>query len=333
VGQATESIAALLAVVRDAGLEGVEPGPLWALAGIDPTAPLDPMARVPTETLHDVIEHVMAVSGRTDFYVRAQFNRNLATFGALGFAVATSVDLEDALHRVCRYSGVWSTALSPSLSPEGVVAVDIDARDRPAARWRCAGFLASVVLGASSPPSGRPFVPENVHLSAVRPADTSSAERVFGVEVAWGAATDRLTIPRSELERPMLLADPMLRDALERRLAQLLATVRIGDPVIAQMREVLARLLPAGAPRLRTVARALGASGRTLQRRLDASGTSFQDLLLEVRRHLSERYLLDRSLQVAEVAFLVGFSAPSAFNRAFKRWTGSTPLEWRERAA
>jgi AraC-like DNA-binding protein len=82
---------------------------------------------------------------------------------------------------------------------------------------------------------------------------------------------------------------------------------------------------------MQRVARDLGTSRRTLQRRLADAGASYQGLLDETRREAAERYLTESSLSIAEVAYLLGYSEPSAFHRAFKRWFGRSPQGFRER--
>jgi len=77
----------------------------------------------------------------------------------------------------------------------------------------------------------------------------------------------------------------------------------------------------------------LATSARSLQRKLAAAGTSFQELLDTTRRDAAARYLEDRTLSVGEVAYLLGYSEPAAFHRAFKRWNGITPLEFRRQHA
>lgn len=99
------------------------------------------------------------------------------------------------------------------------------------------------------------------------------------------------------------------------------------------IRRAVAAELARGDARLATVARRLGTTSRTLQRRLRAEGLSHQQLLDEARREAAERYLRESSLAIAEIAYLLGYSEPSAFHRAFRRWSGTTPSEVRARAA
>jgi AraC-like DNA-binding protein len=94
------------------------------------------------------------------------------------------------------------------------------------------------------------------------------------------------------------------------------------------VRRVLRSALSNADPQLSATAKRLGLTARSLQRRLQDEGTSFQALRDETRRALADRYLTE-GLSLAEISFLLGFSEPSAFFRAFKRWTGRTPIERR----
>jgi len=98
------------------------------------------------------------------------------------------------------------------------------------------------------------------------------------------------------------------------------------------VKRVLHEVLRTDDAQVDLVAKRLGLTGRSLQRRLKDEGTSFQTVREEVRRELARRYL-DDGLAIAEISFLLGFSEPSAFFRAFKRWTGETPVAHRQRRA
>ena len=105
-----------------------------------------------------------------------------------------------------------------------------------------------------------------------------------------------------------------------------------GDWTVGLADYVELALQQEGVPTLEQVAKRLATSERTLRRRLEEGGTSFRNLLDETRAELARSYVRDRRLPLTEVAFLLGFSEPSAFHRAFKRWTDTTPSAWRQRA-
>jgi AraC-like DNA-binding protein len=126
-------------------------------------------------------------------------------------------------------------------------------------------------------------------------------------------------------------ADPSLCALLDRHARELLARYPREDSLVERIRTLMKGELNGGDASLEVVAERLGMSARTLQRKLQASGTSHQELLDEMRRDLAVRYLREPGMAVCEVAYLLGFSESSAFHRAFKRWTGTTPSEFRRR--
>jgi AraC-like DNA-binding protein len=131
---------------------------------------------------------------------------------------------------------------------------------------------------------------------------------------------------------PLRRGDPPLRRWLERQAEDLLAHQPRSDDVRDQVRRILAAQSTAGDLRVGTVARRLATTPRTLQRRLAAAGTSFEALCDDTRRQAADGYLADTTLSLAEVAYLLGYSEPAAFHRAFRRWhPGTTPLEFRSR--
>jgi AraC-like DNA-binding protein len=119
---------------------------------------------------------------------------------------------------------------------------------------------------------------------------------------------------------------------LERYADALLEKLPRGDPFVDNVRRAVADALRGRDPSLQATAARLGVGAGTLQRRLAALETTHQDVVEEVRNELAARYLVHEGLGVSEAAYLLGFSEPSAFHRAFKRWTGKTPLEYKKQA-
>jgi AraC-like DNA-binding protein len=144
----------------------------------------------------------------------------------------------------------------------------------------------------------------------------------------FGAEATQLVLPRAALAARLASADPALL-AILTRAADELARRSSTDPLMTQqVKRVLHEALRSDDAQVESVAKALGLTVRSLQRRLKDEGTSFQAVREDVRRTLAQRYL-DDGLAIAEISFLLGFSEPSAFFRAFKRWTGMTPIESR----
>jgi AraC-like DNA-binding protein len=164
------------------------------------------------------------------------------------------------------------------------------------------------------------------------PADCDAYRGLFRCPLRFGASAAVFVVPRAELARPVVGADPalakLMEPHLERALAQATAISRAAVPV----RRVLVAMLGGQEPTLERVAKRLGTTPRTLQRRLRHENTTFQDLLDSVRHELALVHIGQHLASIDEVAWLLGFSNGSAFHRAFKRWTGVTPGEFRHQA-
>ncbi|HEY4056048.1 MAG TPA: AraC family transcriptional regulator, partial [Kofleriaceae bacterium] len=140
----------------------------------------------------------------------------------------------------------------------------------------------------------------------------------------FDAPQDRLTFASDLLALPLHTASKPLAELLERRMKEIAPERAIDDPVLDRTRRTLGAMLEAGETDVKTLASRLGESTRTLQRALGQRNTSHSQLLDELRRQRAQE-LLDAGLRVADVAQRLGFAAPSAFFRAYRRWTGTSP--------
>jgi AraC-like DNA-binding protein len=131
---------------------------------------------------------------------------------------------------------------------------------------------------------------------------------------------------------PLRRRDPVLRRWLERQAAAILARLPASGDVRDEVQNALSSQMTAGDMGIDVVARRLATTPRTLQRRLARAGTSFATLCDDARRQAAHTYLADTTLSIAEVTYLLGYSEPTAFHRAFKRWHGTTPQAFRARS-
>lgn len=164
------------------------------------------------------------------------------------------------------------------------------------------------------------------------PARLRPYREYFGCAVHFNAASTRIALPSAALALPLRKPDAVLLGVLEAQAMTLLAALPDGDDWVQRTRYAIARLARTGEPSLSRVAAELQTTPRTLHRRLEASALNFHALREDTRRCLAEDYLRDTRLQLGEVAQLLGYAEQSAFNRAFRRWTGSTPRVFRMRA-
>jgi AraC-like DNA-binding protein len=198
--------------------------------------------------------------------------------------------------------------------------------DAPHARMRADADLAFIVS------FGRlltqvPLRPVRVGVRGPMPAYHARYSPLFDCPVHFGQALDEVIFSAADTARPVAGSSPEIVGLLEACAEQLLAEYD-GDSIIEQVRAALRRQMDGAALSLAQVARTLGVSARSLQRRLAEAGTNFAALLSEVRREVACERLARGDTEVATLSFLLGFSDPNSFYRAFKRWEGMTPLEY-----
>ncbi len=250
-------------------------------------------------------------------------------FGVVEYVCRSAPTLGEALRQWVRYLSILDDAVEVALVEEGDSAslrvVTESEAPAPASHELC---FALVVRNARLLLAGACRVNE---VRFTHRAGRDHAERCrayFEAPVVFGARVTELVLPKSLLATPLTSADPNLLLILLPAAEELRVRTPEHPPLTDQVRRALRSALTQGAGQLEDVAGRLGMTGRSLQRRLKDEGTSFQDVRDGVRRELADAYL-GRNMSFAEISFLLGFSEPSAFFRAFKRWTGTTPFERR----
>jgi len=159
--------------------------------------------------------------------------------------------------------------------------------------------------------------------------DPAEYARRLDVKVQTASDMDALTMTRAMWSLPMTRRDSALHGLLRRQAEEILAAQSTDGRYDSELRRVLAQRVAGGDTSLAAVARHLATSPRSVQRRLAEEGLTYQGVLDAIRRESAEQYLADSRLSVGEVGYLLGFSEPAAFHRAFKRWNGITPLDFR----
>lgn len=173
--------------------------------------------------------------------------------------------------------------------------------------------------------------PDAVELAGPALATAGAYARAFGAPATLHAKRNALIFSSDTWAAPQPRRDADLNKTLRRHAQLLLERTAAADAgsLRARVRVEWLRRTRVGPPSITDIASALGVGARTLQRRLRLEGVSFDDLAEELRAGLAREYVADRKLNISEAAYLLGFSEPSAFSRAFKRWTGMSPQAFR----
>jgi AraC-like DNA-binding protein len=325
-------------IVQLAAARGADVAALLRASGFDPALAKDADARIPIEVENALWEAAAHELGDPWFGLRSAAHLRPGAFDVLDYAVRTAPTLRAALERLVRYNRLVHGAAVFHVEDRHDDRVRIEhafaVPGRQPTRHASEFTLASLVVSGGQI-GGAPLRALSVELPALPPAnDLAVYEQVFGVRPRFGAAVGALELLRANVDRPAPAADPNLSEIILRQAEALLAArPDPHDSLANRARRVMATQLGEGHVSLATVARGLKMSERTLQRRLGAEKLTFDALLEEVRRELAVHYLANPAMAIGEVAYLLGYSEPSAFHRAFKRWTGATPAEVRARAS
>jgi AraC-like DNA-binding protein len=315
-------------IIQVAAAMGADAGQLIAGAGFHAEWLGDPDARISLAMEERLWNLSAELTGDPLFGLHAAAAIRPGAFDVLDYAVRTAPDLRTALQRLARYNRLVHDVAGFEI---------VVARDEVRIVHRFEGYgaqpcrhaaeftLASLVVVAAQI-SGQPVRARAVEFAHGNAGSVDAYTSVFGVAPRFGEAASCLVLATDVVDLPVPNADPGLSRIVTSHAEQLLATRAVlPDSVSLRVRRQLASAMPHGESTLRHVAEQLNLSERSLQRRLNAESTTFADLLDEVRRELALRYVADEHLALGEVAYLLGFAEPSAFHRAFKRWTGTTP--------
>lgn len=320
-----------LAIARALEHYGVDPSSVFRTVDIPAPLANNPMLRIPVTTVTRLFH--ACVDATQDPYFGLTVSRyiQLSNLHALGYALMASSTLMDYCRRIAQYFHlVASVVNSVSLDQCG---------EEVSLRWR----LAADVCGETEDAVIAFFVTSmrQLHGPALNPARIEFCHampnegdepyrRLFGAPIVFNAPEPTLVMYRRDLEQPLAGACPELAQYHDHVIDTYLARLDRSD-VMLMVRKTIIELLPTGACGRERVAQAMCMSGSTLQTKLSQRETNFQAILDDTRRELACSYVQQLTRPLTEIAFQLGFSDSSNFTRAFKRWTGLSPSEYRLR--
>jgi AraC-like DNA-binding protein len=291
--------------------------------------------RIAASTYLELLGHGVRLTGDEQLGLHLGEAVRPGYYGVLGYLIMSCATLADALHRQARYAALVGNLGQVDLADEPPRAglepqvahswqPLLPQQKRQLSEETLAGW---VTFGHWI--SGLDIPPTEVRFQHSAPVDTSEYQRIFRCPVLFDQADNALVFPKRLLATPLGQADAQVRLMLDAYADRLLGEIQQGHSVLDRARLELSRQLPEVGADLQQIAARLALSPRTLQRRLREAGLSFNQLVDETRQQLVLNYLRDPALELAEIAFLVGFSEPGSLARAFRRWTGQSPGEYR----
>ena len=255
----------------------------------------------------------------------------LADLGALGHAMRVSPTVSYALHLAAQYYDVATHgAVFRVDSGREMLLISYQLKESHGSlQPQDVELSVSLFNNVVRELSGMPISPLEVEFMHSPPPYKSTLQSYFGCDIHFNRHVNRLHYPRQIDELPVATADGSLLEALEFFLGDRLK-LRKEDDLLGRVNHLITASLSEGTPSMTSIASTLGMSKRTLHRKLSEAGVNFVGLVDEIRRVIAIDYVKFSECNFTDVTSILGYSELSAFSRAFRRWTGSSPQDVRD---
>ncbi|MDG4596012.1 MAG: AraC family transcriptional regulator [Candidatus Contendobacter sp.] len=324
----TGPLAAVSPVLREFGVDPME---IMASLGLDPVLFDDPENTISFAAMGQLLKRCAAATQCPHFGLLIGQRMGPACLGLVGELLQHLPDVGSALRSLVLNLHLHDQGGVPLLSVEQGTAIlcyaiyqgGVEGADQT---YDGAIALTFNILRALCGPA---WLPTEVLFSHRRPNDIGPYRRFFQAPLRFDREQTALIFPTTWLDHPLPDADPNQRHRLERQIATL-ENLDSGD-LTRRLRRVLRISLVTRRTSLAQVAQLFSIHRRTLNRRLEERGVTFQALVDEVRYEIARQLLENTGMSICQIAATLDYSDPSAFTRAFRRWSGTTPAAWRTR--
>jgi AraC-like DNA-binding protein len=292
-----------------------------------------PGERIEADKIDAILRLAIPLVSDPAFGLQAARCWHPSELGVLGYAWLSSSTLRTGLQRAVRYSRlIGERAVIEIEDTRRGLKVRLSAKRGDPASVPVAAVFVDIVMALlfdmCRMNAGSALRPVAVSLRRRKPAAPDAYERFFGCPVEFGAEDNTFLLSSADADRPLPSANRQLAAAFDKMLTEELARIDKSD-VVSRARAAVLEQLASGEGTEEDTAKQLHMSPRTLQRKLAEAKTTYLQLVDETRKDLALRYIEDPRRSVTDITFSLGFSQPSAFTRAFRRWTGSSPSDYR----
>lgn len=320
-------------LLKTAEESGIEIEKLMAAIGMDSSVLNDPDGRIPTDTHNRAWELAIEAAGNIPLGLRYIDHIQPATFHILGYLILTCANLKDAIEYFIRYETLVNDKHETSLETNGADTHIVYAIDGAFKKFHISIIEATLggMVNFGQWLCGEGFVPREVHFIYEQPAYIAEYKNIFPCPVLFSQPENRIVFDRSMLDLPLRFADSQMLGVFRKQVEKLHAELSTNGSLGDQILQYFSKTLFNGDPGIEKVSDHFRMSSRTLQRKLKKEGLSYWEILEGFRKKSALRYLQDKNIAIYDIAFLLGFTDLSSFHRAFKRWYGMPPGEYRNK--
>ncbi len=328
------SISMVYPILKTLVHKGFDPETFFRDMAIDPVMTENPDARIPVNELERIMRRAAEYTDDLYFGLNQGLTLDFADLGLPGYVMMHSKTIGDALSAYQRYNDIIYSGFQLEWEingPDVIIQLSVQNDNMPMSR-HCVEDMAVSVLHLINKLANRRAVVKEVlfcHDAPDAAGELSPYITSFGVTPQFGAAHTRLRLSRDILTQPVLYSDAKMLKVFESMAEETQADLYASHPFSSKVSGWIMESLPSFFPTLQHTAAHLGVSIRTLQSRLREEGTTFNEISVQVRKQIALRYLQRGTYSVGDIAYALHFSEQSAFQNAFKKWTGQTPGQYR----
>ncbi|XLS29015.1 AraC family transcriptional regulator ligand-binding domain-containing protein [Flavobacteriaceae bacterium M23B6Z8] len=279
--------------------------------------------------LHELLDQELG----SGFGVRVGQQMKIEDYGVLGLSWRTCSSVGEIFERSDRYFKLLSNTFVWQIIEDGKVShvhLNREAHRRGMELSTEASLSATVVVLQAM--TEKDINPVQVTFKHDAQQDLSSFENAFKCPIHFNQQAYSISYLTSDLKLRTAKADRSINNYLLNQVDEKTKGIKIpGNKLVRDVEALIKDGLPTGIPPIQHISSLLAMSNRTLTRRLNEAGVTYRDLVKKTQESLARELLKDHRSSIGEIAFLTGFSEQSAFNRAFKKWTNQTPLEYRRK--
>jgi AraC-like DNA-binding protein len=300
--------------------------------GVDPAEVRAPDTRLSVETYLHIQESAVACTGDPCFGLHMGEYAEPGSWSIIGYMMMNCGSLGQAFDKAGKYARLIGQLIEGTVQVRfgRVKLVLFTPRSVPNMSRHCYEATLSSMVCMMRTLTGKPIGPAEVKFVYPQPASTAEYERVFGCPVLFGQKETSITIENAVLNTPIRMPNPGLLEYFENYAREYLAGLEDGKEHTRAVTRILLSRLDDEKLSIERVAKEMCVSTRTLQMRLKEEGAGFSELLQDTRARLAKKYLRE-GCTVEQITFMLGFSEASAFRKAFKKWMGVTPGDYREK--
>jgi AraC-like DNA-binding protein len=322
------------AFLNNFSLNGLSIDEVIRYAGVNSLILSSPDNRLSGFDAHKIIEAAVKLTNDDNLGLHQGESLSKGFSNILGYIMMNCSTIMECWTKYIRYEKIIDSTSTSTFNIVGknamLSSITLDKylkANRHFSDFKIAGMLSYIKLLC-----GHDFKIKEVHFSHSSPKDTSEYQRIFKCKVYFKKPKDALLFNSEQLQIPVIEPNKKLLLLFERNAQEILETMHSHKNYTNVVTEIiLEEMMKCNSPSINTIANKLSLSVRNLQLHLQNENTSYTSLIKEVRKHMAEKYLTDRNVSIDEIAYYLGFSEASAFHRAFKSWTGLTPVQFRVR--